>query len=395
MTTLKEDRRLLASFLKDVARISPPKSYRALKLLEQQYPGEPNPTEDETERKGIPDAWLYDENGWCVFIESKLLAGFSYDQLSRHRKIAERLGFNSPQAIVIGAKNFHHDVRDDAITLTWREIYAWASARRKEHSWANHLADYLEVCERKLINTDRYPEGTLTMFSGFPFGQNEPYTYPKAKHILQLAMTELRGRKDLTKEIGMDPKLDGRPAITSGKEGQVWDFLKLSAASSSTNHTDFPHLTLGITSRQAEAHITIPNSVNTKTRRAIIALEQDGFEKLMNSIVDRMPAIIALGGKPWIRGVQRRYPFQRSTPIVDAQIDFDLRTATNHTPPKTQKAWIGAAYSAFAARSGSNYQLQVGAIFPFDDAPTMKAPEAIDAIAKAWIACRPLIKAVS
>ena len=43
-------------------------------MLEQQYPGEEEPSEEDLERRGIPDGWIFDSEGWCVFIESKVIA---------------------------------------------------------------------------------------------------------------------------------------------------------------------------------------------------------------------------------------------------------------------------------------------------------------------------------
>src|SRR6187401_1697200 len=73
MTALHEDRKLLGSFLRQVVGVAPPTDPRNLSLLEQQYPEEQEVSEAEAERRGIPDGWIFDDNGWCTVIESKVL----------------------------------------------------------------------------------------------------------------------------------------------------------------------------------------------------------------------------------------------------------------------------------------------------------------------------------
>lgn len=66
MTAIDEDRNLLGHFLRELVKVRPPTNPRKLSVLEQQYPGEEEPSEDELERRGIPDGWISDNEGWCV-----------------------------------------------------------------------------------------------------------------------------------------------------------------------------------------------------------------------------------------------------------------------------------------------------------------------------------------
>jgi hypothetical protein len=94
---------------------------------------------------------------------------------------------------------------------------------------------------------------------------------------------------------------------------------------------------------------------------------------------------------PWFRGVQRRYPSQRATPYIDAMIDFNLRTAVSSGGPKAQPRWLSAAYGSFINKRGTNYQIQMGVIFRYDRCPELRQADAIDLIASAWLACKPLV----
>jgi hypothetical protein len=102
----------------------------------------------------------------------------------------------------------------------------------------------------------------------------------------------------------------------------------------------------------------------------------------------------ANGAAPWVVVVQRRYPSRRSTSILDAMLQYDLRTAF---PPKTrqkqavklQPQWLEAIFDALANKR-SNLQVSVGAIFPYQQCKIQKSRELLDYVAKTWIACKPL-----
>jgi hypothetical protein len=61
MTAINEDRKLLGLFLHELVKGNAPGDPRKLSMLEQQYPGEDEPSEDDLERRGIPDGWIFDE----------------------------------------------------------------------------------------------------------------------------------------------------------------------------------------------------------------------------------------------------------------------------------------------------------------------------------------------
>jgi hypothetical protein len=214
MTALNEDRKLLASFLRELVKVKPPCHPRQLIVLEQRYPGEEELSEDDLERRGIPDGWIFDEeDGWCVFIESKVIATLGSDQINRHRHVAERRGFKQITAVAI-CPRLSPSVPAGTKVLEWRKIYAWLRRHVQSSPWARRAAEYLEVAEAKLIESQQFVEGTLTMFAGFPFGHDKPFTYLEGKRVLELALGELRGRRDLRDQLGMNPKVLGRPAIT-------------------------------------------------------------------------------------------------------------------------------------------------------------------------------------
>lgn len=393
MTAINEDRSLLTHFLRELVKVKPPAGSGRLRVLEQQFPGEEEPSEDESERRGIPDGWIFDEDGWCVFIESKVIAKIGSDQIHRHRRTAERRGFRSITAVTITPRAAP-SLPAGTVTLEWRHVYAWLRHHRSRSIWAARAADYLEIAEAKLIETKQFVEGTLTMFAGFPFGHERRFTYLEGKRVLGLAMNELRGRHDLKDRLGMNPDAPGRGAITGSQGDAVWDFLSFAPVADDDSFTSHPHLTLGVGSQAIDAMVTIPNGVNTGLKRRVKELGESGFQELGLQVVENLSPLIEKypGAAPWFRGVQRRYPSQRAVPFIDARIDFDLRTAVaSGGPPKLQPRWLSAAYGSFINKEGSNYQIQIGVLFRYERCPELQQAIAIDLIAEAWLGCKPLI----
>ncbi|WP_271628027.1 hypothetical protein [Bradyrhizobium sp. CCBAU 11445] len=393
MTSLQEDRKLLSLFLTELLGVTPPCRPDKLAILEQQYPGEEEPSEEESERRGIPDGWIFDDEGWCVFIESKVIANLTADQIKRHRRTAERRGFSQITAVAI-APYPPSVLPADTVLLEWRSIYAWLRRHASISAWAARTAEYLEIAEAKLIDSEQFVEGTLTMFSGFPFGHDHPFTYLEGKRVLKLAMEDLRRHRGLREELKMNPKAPGRFAITGRRGDAVWDFLSLAQAKEDESFTSYPHLTLGVVAQAVEAMVTVPNSVNSTMRRNLIQLGEAGFQSLASGIVKNLKPVLRKcpGAAPWGRGIQRRYPSQRATPHIDARIDFDLRTAVPRSgTPKVQPRWLSAAYNSFVHKAGSNYQMQMGVLFRYDRCPQLQEADALDLVAEAWIACKPLI----
>ena len=321
-------------------------------VLEQQYPGEDEPSEDELEQRGVPDGWIFNEEGWCVLIESKVLIRPRAGQIESHRRTAVRRGFKQITAVVI-APRVSESTSSDLVFLEWRGVYSWLRRHSANSMWAARTAEYLEIIEAKLVDSKQFLEGTLTMFAGFQFGREHPFTYLEGKRVLGLAMSELRKRTDLKNALGMNPAHPGRGAITGRNEDRVWDFLALSSAKDDESFTNYPHLTLGITTDGVEAMVTVPNAVNNVMRRNIVKLGDDSFRSLVKKIVSNLAPLLRAQdcAKPWFRGVQRRYPSQRAKPFIDARIDFDLRTAFHsHAAPKMQPRWLSAAYDAFPTK---------------------------------------------
>lgn len=117
----------------------------------------------------------------------------------------------------------------NTVLLEWRTIYAWLRRHRSASIWAARAADYLEIAEAKLVDTRQFVEGTLTQFSGFPFGHDHPFTYLEGKRVLGLALGELRGNRHLRDVLGMNPKPPGRRPSRVGRETRFGTFCRFQA----------------------------------------------------------------------------------------------------------------------------------------------------------------------
>lgn len=162
--------------------------------------------------------------------------------------------------------------------------------------------------------------------------------------------------------------------------------------------TKYPHLTLSIESDRLLAMVTVPHGIKSASRRNLVDLGIDGFEDLLKEANKRL--VVALrktkGAAPWCIVVQRRYSSQRAAAIVDARIEYDLRTAFRQNGDgaviKTQPQWMRATYEALSNKR-SNLQMSIGAVFPYDSASTT-SPTILKTVADVWIACKPLLEAL-
>jgi hypothetical protein len=252
----------------------------------------------------------------------------------------------------------------------------------------------MQVLEQKLVADCYLREGTITVFDGIKFSKDNPYSYIEAKRLLRLALDELRVRTDLQDQLAMDTKGQGRPAITGRDTTRVWDFLRLKQAKGVKNFTEFPHLTMGVHDDQLIAIVTVPNGIRREFRKRLLAGGRDQFRSLFEQLHFNLSSALkgTNGAVPWVEILQRRYPSQRSEPIIDATLRFDLRTAFAGKSGKIkhQQQWLDATYDALSKRH-SNLQLAVGAIFPYDQCPEVRDPEILNYVASVWIACKPLI----
>lgn len=386
---LHEDPTLLRRFLRWTG-VNPPAHVAALIIVEQTLPGDAPESEEQAERKGLPDIVIHDAAVWCLLIESKVQAALTNDQLTRHERTLRRRGFRDIQRVVLTKA----DVRAPrAIALTWSGLYQWLGTADVRGEWAERLRSYLRAAEVRLAREDYLTEGTLTMFDGFQFSEDNPYTYGEGKRLLKLAMAELRRDRSL-RALGMDPKAPGRSAITGRGENAVWDFLSLRDRLKRGAFTSYPHLTLAIKPGHLEAAITIPNGVTRTVRKRLSELGSEGLVELNAEIVKRARRVVSRGGWVDAYAVQRHYRSQRAPAVTDARVFFKLETSQSRGagPIKHRPEWT-RLFADLLRRKRANIQFGYVVNLPWG----MKGLDSRDSlrlIVDSWSAMTPLLNAV-
>lgn len=384
---LSEDRSLLGLFLGWLG-LPPPSPADRLIVEEQRLPGEAEPPEAEAERRGLPDLVIHDDDEWCILIESKVQAPLTSDQLSRHRRTLEGRGFSDCHSVALTKAG--RDVPSGVRHCVWSELYEWLGQVGTARSWAERLREYLRIAEARLSQSGYLTEGTLTMFDGFPFSAEYPYTYGEAKRLIRLALQTVRADRDLI-GLGVDAAAPGRSAITGDGAPYVWDFLQLRDRPEGKSHTAFPHLTLAIHVDHLEIAVSIPNGVAPSVRRRLADLGDAGLREMHREIIDASIRVCRGVGWPEVFVLQRHYPSQRAMPIVDARMVFKLGTTQPGKADgvKHQPEWSHLLRSLLSQKS-SNLHFAYSLHLPWGT-PGLASRESLAMIASGWAAHRPLL----
>lgn len=387
---------LLFSFVKWATGEDAPRAIR-LRITEQGLPGEPELEENEANRRSLPDAWIYSDDGWSLLVESKVASGVDADQLRRHLQTAARRGFENPRLVVLSLAEGTVDIPGRVTSRTWTGLYQWAMKWKPRSAWARRLVEYMELAERRMLEEQYLREGTLTTFSGIPFDEENPYSYLEAKRLLQLVIQELRKRNALQAQLGVNLEGSGRPAITGKKGNVVWDVLTFAKANG-LGFSKYPHLTLGIERDQARVQLTVPDGINGQLRRTFAG---HGCEGIRGTLADFLRGVTPVmerdhGARPYVFILQRRYPSRRSEPIVDAWVEFDPRTAieAGASNIKLQEQWLDATVDAFS-KPQSNLNISFGMAFPYGKSQLVSQAAFVELAEMVWLATTPILEALA
>ena len=373
-------------------RVRAPVDETKLLIAEQSVPGDPAESdEEESGRRGLPDIVIHDGASWCLLIESKVQAVLTEDQLVRHERTLRRRGFGDVHRMVLTKGNVSVG---GVIGLTWSGLYEWLGRNGLRSEWAERLRGYLRAAEVRLARENYLTEGTLTMFDGFRFSADNPYTYGEAKRLLNLAMAELRKNKSLQR-LGMDPSAPGRGAITGRGGKSVWDILSLADQPKEGSFMKYPHLTLGVHVDRLQVAITIPNGVVRAVRKRLTDLGGEGFIELNGQILRKGRRILARGGSIQAYAAQQHHRSRRSPAIVDARMDFKLETCHSDgdgSHVKRQPEWV-QLFAELLRSKRANIQFGYVVHLPWDT-KGLDTRESLALILESWHALEPVLHAV-
>ena len=391
---LYEDPRLLNSFLKNFCSNFFNQTSN-LKIEQQTVPGERHLIDDESQRKGLPDAVIYTEEQ-CLIIESKVSSTLTRDQLMRHERTVRRRGFNNIRGIGIVVDLLPKVRLDNWKQLTWNQVYSWAYKETNKSEWARKLIEYFNVLENNMVERKYLKEGSITEFTGVHFDDENPYSYLEGKRQLRLLVNKIKQNKILQEELNVDLSKKGRGGIK--KAGNLWDYLTFNTGVDDKSFTDEPHLTIGMNDEFIEGDLTIPYRIKGNTKRNFYNLSWEEFKNIIHKIVLNYNNSFGTseGFKPQIVLAQRRYPSQSSPAIHDARLEFDIRTAfkdiSSKLKPtqKKQEEWLRLVFEINNNKK-SNIQFQVGADFFYNKHTLVKNKDADQVVCKSFLACKPLI----
>lgn len=390
MTSLNEDRKLLSGFIKWA--IDRPAPDANLEVLEQSWPGELEPQNlEKQQNKGLPDGCIHDHSGWALLIESKIKSALDPKQLAKHLQTARTRKIEDAHMLALVATN--SKPVSMAVTKKWTDLYIWLKSQEQRSQWAERMTKYMEVLEEKLPSEQYLKKGSLTAFTGIPFGKDKPYNYDDAKRVIRLAMEELRSHQELNSELGVYLERPLKPAI-KGKNGDlVWDCFWPKGIE---KWTAAPHLSVGIHRYYLNAVVIVPDKVATAFRNRLRDVGFDKFQVSIQKVLANFNSELGgvAGAAPWGAVYQRHYRHQGAVPDIDAELQFDLRTAfqgDQSAKVKPQHEWLQVAYEAFRGKR-SNIQLEIGVRFPYEPYSTTKSPKILNHIVDAWLACKPFIQ---
>lgn len=385
---LSEDPALLRRFLRWAAPVQPPARAR-LEVLEQRIPGEAVVDLDDDVRRGLPDMWIHDGDGWALLVESKVKSPIKTGQLRRHLATAKRHDFDRVGLLVLAANYGRHKPLEGVEYRLWEDVYAWLLKHRRRSPWAARVIDYMEIAESQMVAKEYLKVGNLTTFNGVHFDADNPYNYREAKRVLKLMMDALQARKDLEKGIETDPEGERRPAIKGRDMRSVWDFIPLVGADPD-RFTAYPHVDVSLNQDGIEAAVILPSGAQRTCWKNLADLEEDAFKDLVQTVTRQIERAVRRvpGAKPYFIVLQRHYPSQSSPPVIDGTMKFDLRTALSEKQQgvKPQAAWIESVHGILKNRRGTNLQIGIGAMLPYGS-KVVASKAILNVVAQVWLAC--------
>lgn len=161
VSALHQDSKLLKRFVEwaaPTALVQAP-----FKIIEQSLPDEEEIEEETPERRGLPDAWIYNEEAAsALLIESKIMCALSGDQIKRHLRTAKKRGFIRCSVLLLCLEAPRRKLFKEVFTKTWSEVYEWAVQQSGNSAWARFFAEYCEIAEVKMVQKEYLIEGKLT-----------------------------------------------------------------------------------------------------------------------------------------------------------------------------------------------------------------------------------------
>ena len=401
---LAHDPQLASDFISFATGTLPPRD-ATISLSCQVLPGEDNrelADEDDADRRGIPDAWVYDERSrWAVVMECKVTAPLESDQLHRHLSTARRR-FDNPSLLVITpGESPPPEIRTLAASsrvawASWPQVFGFFATRGPGHLVADFV-NYMRVLEARLM-ANGYDGPPLTQFTGVPFGPDYAYSEGEAKVVLRALMSELRPRLAASRILPPTSPL-GRPAMAGS-----WDIVRFSFASAEHPFTRYPHLTVSLEDKLALVQLVLPNNAQAEFWHPIRTCSMTQLLDVLTAVAERIRPVRRLLGKaiwePQLKfRIKQRHFYAMREPTLDADLQFNVDTLLDArhklTPSvRTVPAWLEAVHVILTQSRRANFEANLQALFPYSNESICKTPDFVDALVKCSEAFAPFLSLI-
>lgn len=399
---LSRDQRLVRNFVRFATGSDPP--HGSLALSCQTFPGDQQQpvSEEEAERRGIPDLWIWsDSDGWAVACECKVTATLTQDQLQRHTGTVRRLGFKAARLLVITADESRPGVVPNRMNgvpvswISWAQLFAFFSRHaRKDHLIAEFL-NYVRVVEGQLM-AEGYDGPPLTTFTGIPFGPDHTYTVSEATVLLRALMAEFRRRLSASSVLPVEPSIRRRVIALS-----PWDVIGFKPANPKRPFNEHPHLTVHIHDKKVDLALTLPDKDVSGCWKRLRRASKERLEDALEEVTRRLrPIRRHVTRNIWepqthFSLFQRHFYAQRYG-ITDGEIKFDLDALfgdrrKSRGRAKVVPAWLDAIYAVLAQTTRANFELQVRAEYPLRDGSATRSPEFASTLVRTAEAFQPFV----
>ncbi|MFC2165388.1 hypothetical protein ACFLT2_10395 [Acidobacteriota bacterium] len=327
LQTLAASSRMTEGFLsKFIPEISP-RGVVTIELSEQGIPRDSRPDAPKLQeaKESVPDGCFIlrrqDNFVSCVVvIESKIKKGSAKKhQLRRHLlKARRRFQIDDIWALLITPDNedpFPDWSPDEGSYkwISWRNIYGFSNKEIRQGTESaariliENLKEYIEMKE-------------LAGFQGIDF--SEGYETDKARRILGTLMQDIK-----------DDVLKTYPDLGKQK-GNISDPWDVFAPADNRNFTEGIHFTLGITEKNLDVLLTVPNRCLSGWARLkyVMDVEQTKLESILSALRQKLPNLILQFQQRHFKA--RRFGFMDGLILVDLDTTKFAREKRGHTKVK-------------------------------------------------------------
>lgn len=388
-STLNHDRTLIKPFLSQLLKVDHIPSVNNIVINTQSIPDTKTTSESKYKsRCSRPDINIYDkDNKWAIALESKVQSDIDKNQLKRHEKTLSHNKYEKSYLFVIAVKRPQNHITSKAKVVLWKDIYKWFWEQSKDSKWARYFTEYMQVFEEKMVSKEYKIDGSLTMFSGFHFTDDYPYSSKEGRRLIKIICEELKNNKLLLRHYKLLKDESQRTKKQEDTEESVWGSFPLGK-----NMEGFI-LTIVLSKEHVAVDITVSNQKMQKIKSVLERKDPKSFKQLLVEIEKKL--------NKTLHGINEAVPFLvLTTPRYQCQhfkahdgyIKVDLRVIKEtDNEVRNQPAWIDSIYNIITNKQNNvNMRMGIGVRLPFKSRK-MQTGEALNVMVNVWVTLKPFL----